>query len=459
MAQTNFTPIQLYNSTTALAVPLAANLAAGELALNITDGKLYYNDGGVVKLLASNATSAPVLSFQTSLGGLTPSTATTGVVTLAGTLNTSSGGTGLTTFTAGDLPYYATGTALSKLGIGTNGQLLTSSGTAPQWTSGSSITVGIATNLAGGAAGSVPYQSGASTTTFLSVGTANQVLTSSGTAPQWSSAITVTGVTDSGNLTFTGTGNRITGDFSNATRTSQIAFQTSTANSVTNINALPSGTQTQSNFYAYTATDPDNSAFIRMGAGAVTNTVTILQSNAVGTGTVLPMTFYVGTIERARIDINGLIGVGTASATSMLQTAGSSSVSAFKTPNIAEVDTISATAATGTINYDVTTQSVLYYTSNASGNFTVNFRGSSGTTLNTMMQTGESISATFLVTNGATAYYNSAVTIDGSAVTPKWQGGTAPTSGNASSIDSYTYVIQKTGSATYVVLASQTKFA
>ena len=138
---------------------------------------------------------------------------------------------------------------------------------------------------------------------------------------------------------------------------------------------------------------------------------------------------------------------------------GSSSVEAMKTSNIAEVDTISATAATGTINFDITTQSVLYYTSNASANWTLNFRGSSGTSLNTLMSTGESISATFLVTQGSTAYYNSAVTIDGTSVTPKWQGGTAPTSGNASSTDCYTYVIQKTGSATYVVLASQTKFA
>ena len=143
-----------------------------------------------------------------------------------------------------------------------------------------------------------------------------------------------------------------------------------------------------------------------------------------------------------------------------LQTfAGTTANADIKTSNMLETDTISATAATGTINYDVTTQSVLYYTTNASGNWTLNFRGSSGTTLNTVMSTGESLSATFLVTNGATAYYNSAVTIDGTSVTPKWQGGTAPTSGNASSIDSYTYVLQKTGSATYVVLASQTKFA
>ena len=143
-----------------------------------------------------------------------------------------------------------------------------------------------------------------------------------------------------------------------------------------------------------------------------------------------------------------------------LQTfAGTSSNADVKTSNILETATVSATAATGTINYDVTTQSVLYYTTNASGNFTVNFRGSSGTSLNTIMATSESLSATFLVTNGSTAYYNSTVQVDGSSVTPKWQGGSAPTSGNASSVDSYTYVIVKTGSATFTVLASQTKFA
>jgi hypothetical protein len=138
---------------------------------------------------------------------------------------------------------------------------------------------------------------------------------------------------------------------------------------------------------------------------------------------------------------------------------GTSANASHKATNMLETATVSATAATGTINFDNTTQSVLYYTTNASGNFTVNFRGSSGTSLNTVMSTGESLSATFLVTNGTTAYYNSAVTIDGNSVTPKWQGGSAPTSGNASSVDSYTYVIIKTGSAAFTVLASQTKFA
>jgi hypothetical protein len=93
--------------------------------------------------------------------------------------------------------------------------------------------------------------------------------------------------------------------------------------------------------------------------------------------------------------------------------------------------TVSATAATGTIAYDVATQSVLYYTTNASANWTVNFRASSGTNLNTAMSTGQSVTVAFLVTQGSTAYYNSAVQVDGSGVTPKWQGGTGfPAAGN-----------------------------
>lgn len=153
MAQTGYTPIQLFYSTTASAVPSASSLLDGELALNITDGKLYYKDGATVKLLASNAGSSPVTSFQTSLGGLTPSTSTTGAITLAGTLNTTSGGTGLTSYTAGDLPYYATGTALSKLGIGSAGQILTSSGAAPQWTTLSGVAV---TSISFGTTGLTP---------------------------------------------------------------------------------------------------------------------------------------------------------------------------------------------------------------------------------------------------------------------------------------------------------------
>lgn len=138
---------------------------------------------------------------------------------------------------------------------------------------------------------------------------------------------------------------------------------------------------------------------------------------------------------------------------------GTSSALAVVLNDAAEVITVAATAATGTINYDVTTQSVIYYTSNASANWTVNFRASSGTSLNTAMSTGQSVTVAFLVTQGSTAYYNNVVQVDGSTVTPKYQGGTAWSSGNASSIDAYVYTIVKTGNAAFTVFASQTRFA
>lgn len=125
-----------------------------------------------------------------------------------------------------------------------------------------------------------------------------------------------------------------------------------------------------------------------------------------------------------------------------------------------EVTTIVASAATGTINYDTVTQADLYYTTNASANFTLNFRGNSGTTLNSLLPVGQTQTVVFRNTNGATAYRPNVFQIDGSAVTPKWQGGTAPSAGNASAVDVYTFAITKTATTpTYQVFASQTKFA
>lgn len=170
------------------------------------------------------------------------------------------------------------------------------------------------------------------------------------------------------------------------------------------------------------------------------------------------LSFATGASEVMRIDTSGFVGIGTSAPSAMLQVTGSATTEALKVPNIAEPATISATAATGTINYDVCTQSVLYYTSNASANWTVNFRGSSTTSLNTLMSTNDVITVAFLVTQGATPYYNNVVQVDGSSVTPKYQGGTAWTAGNASGIDVYTYTIIKTAAATFTVLASQTQF-
>lgn len=132
---------------------------------------------------------------------------------------------------------------------------------------------------------------------------------------------------------------------------------------------------------------------------------------------------------------------------------------------IKESTTVSATAATGTVNYDVLTNGpVTYYTSNAGANWTLNMRGSATTSMLNMLSVGESLTIAFLVTQGATAYYQSALQVDGSAVTPKWQGGTAPSSGNASSIDAYNVTITKVANTSTVasavtVFESQTRFA
>ena len=189
-----------------------------------------------------------------------------------------------------------------------------------------------------------------------------------------------------------------------------------------------------------------------------------VQGNASGAGTTTlqsPNTSNSATITLPDpTSTDTLAALGVAQTFTGTQTfAGTSSAIAMVLNDIAETATISATAATGTINYDITTQSVLYYTSNASANWTINFRASSGTSLNTALATGQSITVAHLVTQGSTAYYNSAVQVDGASVTPKWQNGTAPTAGNASGIDVYVYSIVKTASATFTIFASQTKFA
>ena len=124
-----------------------------------------------------------------------------------------------------------------------------------------------------------------------------------------------------------------------------------------------------------------------------------------------------------------------------------------------ETANITAVAATGAIDLDVLTASVNIRTVDATGNWTINVRGDVSTTLDSIMTTGEQISVVFESPQGATAYYPTAFNVDGSAVTPLWLGGTAPSSGNINSNDVYVYTIRKTGAATFTVLASQNKYA
>ena len=132
--------------------------------------------------------------------------------------------------------------------------------------------------------------------------------------------------------------------------------------------------------------------------------------------------------------------------------------STLKAPT--ETANVVASAATGTINIDVETSTVWYYTTNATANHTLNFRYNSGTSLSSKLAVGEVITVIWMNTNGATPYYPNVIQIDGSSVTPKLQGGTAISGGNASSTDIYSFTIIKTAATpTYLVLESQTKFA
>jgi len=411
MSQSGYTPILSYSSATASAVPLAANLSQGELAVNTNDGKLFYKDSsGVVQTMASKATGA--------IGGSTTQVQFNNSGVLGGSANLTFNGT---TLTAAGLAGPHNGTV---------------GATTP-------ATGAFTTVTATGGVDKLTTASGVVSVAASAAPTAGQVLTAtSGTVATWQTPTTVSVAGSDTQVQYNNSG----------------AFGASsnfTWNNSTKLMYLQGpGTSLASTLQISDSAALSDTRHIKLTRSSANAYIGIAASQAND-----PLWLSRSGGYDLLIDPSGNVGVGTTSPTSGLQTAGSSSKSAFKTPNIAEVNTVSATAASGTIQYDVTTQSVLYYTSNASANWTVNFRGSSGTSLNTVMQTGESISVTFLATQGATAYYNSAVTIDGTSVTPKWQGGTAPTSGNASSIDSYNYVIIKVGSGSFTVLASVTKFA
>jgi len=191
-------------------------------------------------------------------------------------------------------------------------------------------------------------------------------------------------------------------------------------------------------------------------------TVTLPSTTSIGNVSATEISYVDGVTSAIQTQLDAKLASATASSTYAPLT-GAALVrpvltSAFETISVA------ATQATGVINVDLGTAPVYYYTGNAAADFTFNARWNGSTTLNSILSIGQSVTFSFLVTNGATAYKTlttgtGAFQVDGVTITPKWQGGTAPSAGNASSIDSYTFTIIKTASATYTVLASQVKFA
>jgi hypothetical protein len=217
-----------------------------------------------------------------------------------------------------------------------------------------------------------------------------------------------------------------------------------------------SSTVSGTGFSTYLASPP---AIGGTSAGAGSFTTLSASSTVSGTGftTLLASPPAIGGTSAAAGSFTTLSASSTVSGSGFSNYAQVNNYSTFV--NGLEKVTISATAATGTINYDTDTQSVLYYTSAAVGDWTINFRDSSGATLDSKMATGEAITLVHLVTLTGSEYRNTTVQVDGVGITPEWQGGSAPTEGNANSIDSYTYTIIKTGSAAFTILAALTQFA
>ena len=196
------------------------NTGAGETYVCTTSGVITF---GTTAITFAQISSSQVYSAGTGL------TLTGTQFSLTAPVVVANGGTGLTSFTAGDLPYYTSGTALSKLGIGSNTYMLTSNGSAPGWTDPASVTVGnataavTATNVTGGAAGSIVYQSGSATTTTLALGTTNYVLTAGASAPQYvaQSTLSVGSATTATTATSATTATNLAGGAA-----SQIPYQT-----------------------------------------------------------------------------------------------------------------------------------------------------------------------------------------------------------------------------------------
>jgi hypothetical protein len=450
---TNCTFPTLNQNTTGTAAGLSATLAVGSGGT----GQTTYTDG---QLLIGNSTGNTLTKATLTAGTNITITNSAGGITIAA----SSGGGGTVTSVTGTSPVASSGGTAPVISLNAaygdttnpyasktaNYVLAAPNGSAGVPTFRAIVAADIPTlnQNTTGSSGSCTGNAATATSATTAAGLSATLATGSGGTNL--SSFTANGLLYASSSSVLATGSALSWDGTtlNARGSSVSSIQTGTTTN--------RGTATQVGSFNVVAPNASGSSITWGGFRAFAGSTSAGSESSVVYISNMQAGVYTDAIY---VSTNGNIGFGSSNPLARLSVGANSAYFAALFANIAEIATVSATAATGTINYDISTQSVLYYTSNASANWTVNFRMSSGTSLDTAMATGQSVTATFLVTQGSTAYYNSAVQIDGASVTPKWQGGTAPAAGNASSVDVYTYTIVKTGSAAYTVFASQTRFA
>jgi len=399
---------------------ITVNNASGTLVVSVPSG------GYVVLTLLTNGTSAGTWDYHfqapSNVSWSTNTFSYSGSITSA-TWNATAigaiyGGTGQTAYTTGDILYASATNTLSKLGVGSTGQVLTVVGGVPAWSAstGASITDDTTTNA-------TRYISFTSATT----GALSTIYTSSTKLQYNPSTGTLT------TTAFSGSGSNLT-------------FGTGTLSLAGNV--------THSGSFTQTITATANTSVTLPTSGTIISSVTALSGAVTGTPSSTTYLRGDGTWSTPSSGVS-LSAANTWTATQTFN--GSSSTFALSILDANETVNVVASAPSATTNFYIQSGGVQYYTSNAANNWTLNIAFSSGTSLNTALSTGQSVTFTLVTTQGSTAYYNNAVTIDGTSVTPKWIGG-APTAGNASGLDVYRFAVVKTASATYTVLASLTQY-
>jgi hypothetical protein len=248
----------------------------------------------------------------------------------------------------------------------------------------------------------------------------------------------------------------------NARVVADLGTVTSTPAEINLLDGSSSGTIVNAKGVIYGGSGEVNATTLQIAGTSITSTAAELNILDGVTATTAEINILDGvTATTAEINYLDVTTVGTSEASKAVTADSNAKVKFIGTTSLAEIieKVDIPTSTTGTINFDFLAQGVQFYNTNQTANRTINFRGDSSNTLNSVMATGESMTCAVLMKQGSSAYYLNAFQVDGSSVTPEWSGGSAPSSGNANSVDSYVFTVIKTGSAAFTVFASQTQFA